>query len=113
MNQSALNAISGVYVSIFYVNLTEDRYYAVRLPKREDLMSFNRSGSFSGYLCRSVLDYVRQEDWPQVAQVCDRDRLLQWFPLISGHAEVEFRRNTSDGQPSSWLRLEILSLIHI
>lgn len=107
MNQSALNAISGVYVSIFYVNLTEDRYYAVRLPKREDLMNFNRSGSFSGYLCRSILDYVRQEDWPQVAQVCDRNRLLQWFPLISGHAEVEFRRNTSDGQPSSWLRLEI------
>ena len=34
MSQSALQAINGVYMSIFYVNLPEDSYYAVRLPER-------------------------------------------------------------------------------
>ncbi len=33
MSQSALQAINGVYMSIFYVNLPEDSYYAVRLPE--------------------------------------------------------------------------------
>ena len=33
MSQSAFQAIGGVYVSIYYVDLETDSYYAVRLPE--------------------------------------------------------------------------------
>ncbi|MFR9190356.1 MAG: PAS domain-containing protein, partial [Anaerotruncus massiliensis (ex Togo et al. 2019)] len=107
MSQSALQAISGMYVSIFYVNLTANEYYAVRLPQASDAMAFPRTGSFTGDLCERLLPHVAEGDRPRVARLCDRERLLGEFSRISGHSEAEFHRNASDGTASPWLRLEI------
>ncbi|WP_419491278.1 ATP-binding protein [Anaerotruncus massiliensis (ex Liu et al. 2021)] len=107
MSQSALQAISGMYVSIFYVNLTADEYYAVRLPQASDAMAFPRTGSFTGDLCERLLPHVAEGDRPRVARLCDRERLLGAFSSISGHTEAEFHRTASDGTASPWLRLEI------
>ncbi|RZS92409.1 ATP-binding protein [Cuneatibacter caecimuris] len=109
MNQSALQAISGVYNGIFYVNLTEDQYYAVRLPQLNKAMNFPRTGAFSSDLCRELLFYAEEEDRPRLADVCCRERLLQEFSRINDHAEAEFRQNSlfSGEENSSWLRLEI------
>ena len=103
MNQSALQAISGVYVCIFYVNLTDDQYYAVRLPQSRDPLEFTRTGSFSGDLCRRLLPQVEDASRPRVAQVCDRDALLR----SNDYAEVEFRQGGPAGSEPAWFRLEI------
>lgn len=103
MSQSALQAISGTYVCILYVNLTEDQYYAVRLPEEGDALAFQRAGGFSDELLRQLLQQVQAEDRPQVAQVCGRDALLSG---VGGHREVEFRRGDPEGR-GTWLRLEI------
>ena len=95
MNQSALQAISGVYLSIFYVNLTEDQYYAVRLSQAREGLPFPRIGSFSGGLFQRLLALAEEQDRPRVAQLCDRGRLLSRFSEISGHTEVEFRQGPS------------------
>ena len=47
MSQSALQAINGVYMSIFYVNLPEDSYYAVRLPEARGGAVLPRNGCYS------------------------------------------------------------------
>ena len=107
MSQSALQAISGVYVSIFYVNLTADEYYAVRLPRARDAMAFPRTGSYTGDLCGGLLPHVAEGDRPRVARLCDRERLLGAFSQISGHTEAEFHRNAPDAAAPPWLRLEI------
>ncbi|WP_343208421.1 ATP-binding protein [Anaerolentibacter hominis] len=107
LSQSALQAISGVYMSIFYVNLTKDQYYAVRLPQAYDVLSFPRTGSFTGDLCSGLLPNVREEDRLRVSRVCTGEFLIQSLPLISGHVEVEFRLNDKGRAPSPWLRLEV------
>lgn len=107
MSQSALQVISDVYISIFYVNLTENQYYAVRLPQTQDAMEFPRIGRYAEELCVRLLGYVEEEERPHVARVCDRDRLLRQFSQIDDHREVEFHRSQPGDASLSWLRLEI------
>ncbi len=107
MSQSALQAISGVYISIVYVNLTADQYYAVRLPQTGDALSIPRTGSFTTDLCGGLLTHVDEGDRRRIADVCDRSRLLQQFSQISGHTEIEFRQHVSDDSRAPWIRLEI------
>lgn len=107
MSQSALQAVSGVYISIFYVNLWEDRYYGVRLPQAGDAMSFPRTGSFTEELCRCLLSYVEEGERARVAAICDRGGLLERFSHTSSHVEVEFRQSIRDVSTALWLRLEI------
>ena len=107
MSQSALQAISGVYISIVYVNLTADQYYAVRLPQTGDALSIPRTGSFTTDLCGGLLTHVDESDRRRIADVCDRSRLLQQFSQISGHTEIEFRQHVSDDSRAPWIRLEI------
>ena len=58
MSQSALQAINGVYVSIFYVNLPEDSYYAVRLPEARSGAVLPRNGCYSTDLCSYILSAI-------------------------------------------------------
>ena len=106
MSQSALQAISGVYISIFYVNLTQDRYYAVRLPQPQEAMSFPRTGCYSEDFCKFLLPHVETGDRAKVTHLCDRNWLLNNFSKNSGSTEVEFRQD-KPGRVASWLRLEI------
>ena len=73
MSQSALQVISGVYVGIFYVNLTEDHYYAVRLPQLSDSLSFSRTGSYSSDFCSRLIPHIGESG---------RSRILQLLSLI-------------------------------
>lgn len=107
MSQSALQAISGVYISIFYVNLSEDQYYAVRLPQARDSLSFPRIGCYSKDLHSYLLPYVEEGSRDEVSRACDRQRLLNEVSRAGGHTEVEFRQVQEDGAGVSWLRLEV------
>ena len=107
MSQSALQAISGMYASIFYVNLTDDEYYAVRLPQTQEAMAYARNGNFSSGLCPLLLPYVAESDRLMVAREFDRDRILEKLSQSEKQTEVEFCRQSADGRNSSWLRMEI------
>ena len=107
MSQSALQAISGVYVCIFYVNLTGDSYYAVRLPQAREGVPMARTGSYTGDLCGRLLPVVEEEDRIKVARLCDRERLLREFSQMRGHTDVEFRQSSAEDRAGAWLRLEI------
>lgn len=103
MSQSALNAINGVYVSIFYINLQEDSYYAVRLPEASESAALPRAGSYTGELYGFMLKDVDPLDLELVADICSRDWLLGKLTGENEHIEVEFRQNRS----AVWLRMEL------
>lgn len=103
MNQSALQAINDVYVSIFYVNLQEDSYYAVRLPEPDKEGGLPRSGSYSGALCSYIIRDVNDADREKVAGFCDRESIFRSLAGHSGHLEVEFRHRKS----VCWFRMEV------
>lgn len=103
MNQSALQAINGVYVSIFYVNLEEDTYYAVRLPEAGSVMAPPRNGSYSGQLRSYILREINLADWNKVSDICRKENLLRELKTENRHMEVEFRNRQSE----LWLRMEV------
>lgn len=103
MSQSALQAINGVYVSIFYVNLQQDSYYAVRLPEAGQYEELPRSGNYSVNLCSYILADVSPEDEKRVAGSCHKDGILEKLTGKNGHIEVEFRHRN----PGLWLRMEV------
>ena len=106
MNQSALQAINGVYVSMFYVNLIQDSYYAVRLPDAGRKKPLPRTGRFSESLNRYILEQTDEADRERVGDMCARDWLLQEITQENEHMESEFRlAGQEDG--GSWYRLEI------
>lgn len=103
MSQSALQAINGVYMSIFYVNLPEDSYYAVRLPEARGGAVLPRNGCYSTELCSYILSDVDQADRKRVMSICEREWLLGELAGGNEHIEVEFRHGFSP----LWLRLEV------
>lgn len=103
MNQSALQAINGVYVSIFYVDMHKDSYYTVRMPEAGKGAALPRIGNYSMELCRYILDDVDPEDWSRVAHICDREGILKGLAGENEHTEVEFRHKNN----LLWLRLEV------
>ena len=106
MNQSALQAINGVYVSMFYVNLIQDSYYAVRLPDAGRKKPLPRTGRFSESLNRYILEQTDEAARERVGAMCARDWLLQEITQENEHMEAEFRlAGQEDG--GSWYRLEI------
>ena len=106
MNQSALQAINGVYVSMFYVNLIQDSYYAVRLPDAGRKKPLPRTGRFSESLNQYILEQTDEADRERVGDMCARDWLLQEITQENEHMEAEFRlAGQEDGV--SWYRLEI------
>ena len=106
MNQSALQAINGVYVSMFYVNLIQDSYYAVRLPDAGRKKPLPRTGRFSESLNRYILEQTDEADRERVGAMCARDWLLQEITQENEHMEAEFRLAGQEDGGS-------LSLIHI
>lgn len=103
MNQSALQAINGVYVSIFYVDMRKDSYYAVRMPEAGKGATLPRIGNYSMELCQYILDDVDPEDWKRVERICDKDEILERLSGEDEHTEVEFRHKNH----VMWLRLEV------
>ena len=103
MNQSALQAINDVYVSIFYVNLCCDSYYAVRLPEAEKGGILPRTGRYSEKLCSYILADVNEEDAGRVSAVCGREWLLKELAKKNDYIEVEYRHKKT----ALWLRMEI------
>lgn len=103
MNQSALQAINGVYVSVFYVDLQKDSYYAVRMPEANKKIDLPRTGSYSKALCNHILNDVSAKDRKRVSDICSRDWLLRELTGGNEHIEAEFRNQSS----TLWLRIEI------
>lgn len=107
MNQSAFQAINGVYASVFYVDLLQDSYYAVRFPYAGTKEVLLRSGRFSSSLRRFILEHVNEADRSKVDSMCDRDWLLKSINQENEHMETEFRLSRQSGKASLWLRQEI------
>lgn len=103
MSQSAFQAIGGVYVSIYYIDLQENSYYAVRLPEAGRGTPPPRSGDYTGSLRDYILDSVRPEDKHKVADLCSKAQIEQELSDQNVHIETEFRHI----QSAEWLRLEI------
>lgn len=103
MSQSALQAINGVYVSIFYVNLSQDSYYAVRLPEASKGAGLPRNGAYSSVLRSYILSDVDPADRNRVGSICSLDWLLGELSGGNEHIEVEFRHCRSP----LWLRMEV------
>ena len=102
MSQSAFQAIGGVYVSIYYVDLETDSYYAVRLPEAGRGAPPPRNGGYTGGLQGYILDSVRPEDKHRVAELCSREQIERVLSEQNVHIETEFRHYRS----AEWLRLE-------
>ena len=95
-----------MYVSMFYVNLIQDSYYAVRLPDAGRKKPLPRTGRFSESLNRYILEQTDEADRERVGDMCARDWLLQEITQENEHMEAEFRlAGQEDG--GSWYRLEI------
>ena len=107
MNQSALLAINGVYVSIFYVNLPQDSYYGVRVPDARETKLLPRAGKFSSILRSYILNQVDDTDWHKIELMCDKDWLMQMITQKNEHMEAEFRMAAGASESPMWLRLEI------
>lgn len=107
MNQSALLAINGVYVSIFYVNLHQDSYYGVRVPDARETKLLPRAGKFSSILRSYILNQVDDTDWHKIELMCDKDWLMQMITQKNEHMEAEFRMAAGASESPMWLRLEI------
>lgn len=107
MNQSALLAINGVYVSIFYVNLPQDSYYGVRVPDARETKLLPRTGKFSSILRSYILNQVDDTDWHKIELMCDKDWLMQMITQKNEHMEAEFRMAAGASESPMWLRLEI------
>lgn len=103
MSQSALQAINDVYVSIFYVDLLKDSYYAVRLPEADKGLNLPRTGRYSSVLRSHILEDVDSKDLDKMDDICSRERLLGELTGKKEHLEVEFRHRDS----ILWLRMEI------
>ncbi|WP_455619501.1 ATP-binding protein [Eisenbergiella sp.] len=103
MNQSALQAINDVYVSIYYVNLCHDSYYAVRLPEADKGGSISRTGRYSEDLCSYILADADGEDAERMSAICDREWLLKELAGTNDYIEVEYRHKKT----ALWLRMEI------
>lgn len=103
MNQSALQAINDVYVSIFYVNLCCDSYYAVRLPEAENGDVLPRTGRYSEELCSYILSDADEEDAGRVSAICSREWLQKEMAGKNDYIEVEYRHR----KEALWLRMEI------
>ncbi len=103
MSQSALQAVNGVYDSIFYVNLAEDSYYTVRMPEALKGKELPRTGSYCAQLCSYLLEDVGDADLKRVSDICSIERLAGRQQDGNELLEVEFRQN----QSALWMRMEV------
>ncbi len=106
MNQSALQAISEVYVCIYYGDLSSDTYYGVRLPQQDAAPSIPRRGSIQAELQRYINAFVGAEDRQRMLRFCSPGNLESLLTRVGARAEIEYRHQSSP-ETSIWLRLEI------
>lgn len=106
MNQSALQAISGVYMAIYYIDLPADRYYAVRLPEYRSGLAIPRGGSLTNELAEYIRSYATGEDQDRMLRFCLPQSIGAHLKRVGDRTEAEFRRLLPQGE-SIWLRLEI------
>ena len=107
MNQSALQAISGVYMSIYYVDLSSGRYYAVRIPDQRSGRTYARSGHIQEDLFQYIRESVKKEDQEKMFHFCDPGHLTERLHAVNDRAEIEFCHRSELTQKNIWLRLEV------
>lgn len=104
MNQSALQAISGAYSSIYFIDLKEDRYYGVRLPDMDIEYDFSRAGCFSkemrNYIMKSVVENDRGKMWKMTVP----ENLEESLKNINDSTGLEYCETT--GGIKRWLRVD-------
>lgn len=106
-NQSALQALSWVYVSIFYADLVEGTYYGVRMLELGKEPSIPRSGRIQEELTRYFRTYLRGEDQARMLALCSPESLRRHLPAVHNRLEAEFCHWPPGGGEGLWLRLEI------
>lgn len=107
MNQSALQAISGVYMSIYYVDLSSGRYYAVRIPDQRSGRTYAQSGHIREDLFQYIRESVKKEDQEKMFHFCDPGYLTERLHAVNDRAEIEFCHRSDLTKKDICLRLEV------
>lgn len=107
MNQSAIQAISSVYIGIFYVDLSNDRYYCIRIPESDNHENFSRNGCYSTKLGKMLMKFVDADDEPNIKYMFDRNWLIEKLSGENNLLEREFRLKEEVSGTPIWIQLGI------
>ena len=104
MNQSALQAVNGSYLSIYYVNLPEDWVYGVRLPGMGNYAEYEQKGEVFSMLQRYIDEYVVSDDQEKMRAFISLDNLNRELQSRNDLISIEYR-DTRNGQ-KRWLQMD-------
>lgn len=105
MHQSAIQAMSNIYLSIYYIDLPANHYYGIRIPEAFQSV-IPRSGNFQQTMSLYFSSFAAAEELPRLLPYASCDYLSKHMHSVGQHMEVEFMRQ-NDGKEPSWLRLEL------
>lgn len=104
MHRSAVQALSSIYMCIFYVDLPKDWYYGVRLPDSR-VVAIPRSGRFGEVMSLYFTSHADEEELPRLLPYADPAFLGERLRAAGDRLEVEFCHRRNANSPV-WLRLE-------
>lgn len=105
MNQAALNAISGRYRNIYFVDSFLDEYHKLNLPGMDLEFVKNKTGSFVEMIDRYAADSVRPEYKDEVRKFTDSANISKALHNINDTASIEYLEETHKGR--FWIRMDI------
>lgn len=105
IHQSALQALSDVYDSIFYIDLPNDQYYCVRLPDAAmDKVDVPRAGHYRQIMSIYLSACISPLDMPRLMPCSDPQYLSERLQE-NQHLDFEYRHKQEHDGPI-WMRLE-------
>lgn len=105
IHQLAFQALSSVYISIYYIDLSTDWYYGVRIPDTSQLV-IPRTGHYQRELSIYFAAHADREDLPRLMPCSDPAYLREKLGSVGQHIEVEFCHHGRSGE-KIWLRYEV------
>ncbi len=104
MNQSALQAVNGSYLSIYYVNLPEDWVYGIRLPGMGNYAEYEQKDNVFAMLQQYIDEYVVSDDQEKMRAFISLDNLNRELQSRNDLTSIEYR-DTRNGQ-KRWLQMD-------
>ncbi len=105
MNHAALNAISGTYRNIYFVDIQEDAFYPLNLPGMNLEVVSERSGSFQQQMRRYVEKGVEENDRERLQEFISYNRLREVLHKINENVYMEYKEKTN--QKFNWIRMDV------
>lgn len=105
MSRSALQAISGGYSSIYYVDLVSGQYYGVRLPRLEYRWFLQREGDIWKKMKTYAGLYMEESNRRKVLDFFEYKNLNSILKNINDQAAIEYCQFFNGER--TWFRMEI------